>query len=509
MHEARRVVVLVGDGTGGGRGPGDAVKKHAKSKRQKAHKPSAQRPQSAKHARAVAGSTSAAGRTRPPKDRSKAARPSGSLPKAKTGALPIAPSSARDDRLIFALLLAPFLILAVSLMAERAARHMLARAPGETVAAHSATPGATQQSIPKAPEASPVTPLPSLALLQLPAPPLPVLSLLDLPPPPLPVLALLDLPPPPLPALALIDLPPPPLPALALIDLPPPPLPALALIDLPPPPLPALALIDLPPPPLPALALIDLPPPPLPSLALIDLPPPPLPALAVLDVPQATLPALASLTPATSYPACIAPSRPAAVEPAITPTDPVAFGLAIAVAARAQTKSFVIYNPKYQRIAYPMGDVAPLFGVCTDVLIRAYRAVGIDLQALIQETGSGRGDRNIDHRRVEVIRGFLTRHGKSLPISDLAEDYQPGDIVTYHRPQNRTSTSHIALVTDLLAPSGRPMIVHNRGWGPEMEDALFVDRITGHYRFTGMASTAKPEPSLPKRGLARSAAAKP
>ena len=73
-----------------------------------------------------------------------------------------------------------------------------------------------------------------------------------------------------------------------------------------------------------------------------------------------------------------------------------------------------------------------------------------------------------------------------MPISEFAEDYRPGDIVTYYRPQNRTSTAHIAVVSDKLAPSGRLMVVHNRGWGPQLEDALFVDKITGHYRYSGM-----------------------
>ena len=67
-------------------------------------------------------------------------------------------------------------------------------------------------------------------------------------------------------------------------------------------------------------------------------------------------------------------------------------------------------------------------------------------------------------------------------MTDFAEDYQPGDVVTYHRPQNQHSRSHIAIVSDRLGPSGRPMIVHNRGWGPQLEDGLFVDEITGHYR---------------------------
>ena len=85
----------------------------------------------------------------------------------------------------------------------------------------------------------------------------------------------------------------------------------------------------------------------------------------------------------------------------------------------------------------------------------------------------------------EVLRRFFARQGESLPITAFAEDYLPGDIVTYYRPQNRRNRSHIAIVSAMVAPSGRPMIVHNRGWGPQIEDALFVDQITGHYRYNG------------------------
>ena len=165
--------------------------------------------------------------------------------------------------------------------------------------------------------------------------------------------------------------------------------------------------------------------------------------------------------------------------------DPVEFGLRLAAVARAQIADFVIYNDKYTRISYPMGDVSPLFGVCTDVVIRAYRAIGLDLQLLVHLARSGSGDTSIDHRRTEVLRRYFAAYGETLPISQFAEDYLPGDIVTYYRPQNRRSSAHIAVVSDVIAPSGRPMIVHNRGWGPQLEDALFVDQITGHYRYAG------------------------
>ena len=168
----------------------------------------------------------------------------------------------------------------------------------------------------------------------------------------------------------------------------------------------------------------------------------------------------------------------------VSSQHPAHFGRALAAAARAQLDEFVIYNPRYVTLAYPGGDTPPLYGVCTDVVVRAYRAFGIDFQELIHTSRLGRGDPSIDHRRVEVVRRFLERYGTSFEISDFPEDYLAGDIVTYQRPQGRVSQYHIAVVSDQLAPSGRPLIVHNRGWGPQHEDALFVDRITGHYRFS-------------------------
>lgn len=165
--------------------------------------------------------------------------------------------------------------------------------------------------------------------------------------------------------------------------------------------------------------------------------------------------------------------------------DAQAFGVKLAQAARTQLTEFVIYDDTYRSMSYPMGDVPPLFGVCTDVIIRAYRALGLDLQALVHTSRIGSGDTNIDHRRVDTLRRYFTAFGEKIPITEFAEDYRPGDVVSYYRPQNRHSRSHIAVVSDVIGPSGRPMIIHNRGWGPQMEDALFVDEITGHYRYSG------------------------
>lgn len=194
------------------------------------------------------------------------------------------------------------------------------------------------------------------------------------------------------------------------------------------------------------------------------------------------------------------------VQPASHATpSPDDFGRALAAAALRQTTEFVVYTDAYRKLAYPMGDVPALFGVCTDVVIRAYRALGIDLQELVHGARIGSADTSIAHRRTFTLRRYFASRGASVPITDFAEDYLPGDIVTYDRPQNSGSRDHIAIVTDIPAPSGRPMIVHNRGWGPQLEDALFVDRITGHYRYRGRI-----EPILPLRAYrtARAAALK-
>lgn len=216
-------------------------------------------------------------------------------------------------------------------------------------------------------------------------------------------------------------------------------------------------------------------------------------------------PAAATEAPAPSGPmACPATpdfGRPAYAVRVVAPGED--FGERLAAAAREQTKEFVVYNDAYKRIAYPMGDVHPMYGVCTDVIIRAYRALGVDLQELIAKARVGSGDTSIQHRRVDTMRKFFAAKGASLPVTTFAENFRPGDVVSYHRPQNAHSRTHIAIVSDVVAPSGRLMIVHNRGWGPQLEDALFVDKITGHYRF----HPAAPAPAVAKAAPAAPAAA--
>jgi len=162
-------------------------------------------------------------------------------------------------------------------------------------------------------------------------------------------------------------------------------------------------------------------------------------------------------------------------------------------AALARTRAGVIYDPAYRAIAYPMGDVDDTKGVCTDVIIRAYRALGVDLQQRVHEDmtahfaaypsawGMSRPDPNIDHRRVLNLEAFFTRSGAALDITDDAGDYRPGDLVTW-RLDGRLP--HIGIVTDRRAVDGRrPLIVHNVGAGTVLEDVLFAYPLAGHYRY--------------------------
>lgn len=167
----------------------------------------------------------------------------------------------------------------------------------------------------------------------------------------------------------------------------------------------------------------------------------------------------------------------------------------LSAAALAQTNDSVTYNGVYFKIAYPMGDVPAQYGVCTDVIIRAYRKLDIDLQQLVHEDmranfafypakrnwNQTKTDTNIDHRRVPNLQTFFTRHGKKLSASNTPEDYQAGDLVTWMLPGN---LPHIGIVTDQRSADGqRPLIVHNIGAGPKLEDMLFDYSITGHYRY--------------------------
>ncbi len=157
------------------------------------------------------------------------------------------------------------------------------------------------------------------------------------------------------------------------------------------------------------------------------------------------------------------------------------------------TRDRVTYDPSYFSMKYPGGDVPADRGVCTDVVIRAYRKLGVDLQKEVHEDmranfalypknwGLKSTDRNIDHRRVPNLMVFFTRHGTVLPLSGRSEDYAPGDVVCWNLGG---AITHIGIVVDRRAPgTSRPLVVHNIGGGQVLADCLFSYKIIGHYRY--------------------------
>lgn len=175
--------------------------------------------------------------------------------------------------------------------------------------------------------------------------------------------------------------------------------------------------------------------------------------------------------------------------------EPTMFSRLLTDAALERTSHQVIYDGSYRRLKYPGGDVADGFGVCTDVVIRAYRKLGVDLQKDVhldmraafskypKNWGLKRTDTNIDHRRVPNLQKFFSRKGISFKVSSSATDYFPGDLVTWMLPGN---LPHIGIVTSKLSEDRlRPLVVHNIGQGPKLEDMLFAFKITGHYRYYG------------------------
>ncbi len=169
----------------------------------------------------------------------------------------------------------------------------------------------------------------------------------------------------------------------------------------------------------------------------------------------------------------------------------------LVAAAVERTSHHVRYDSSYVRIPYPDGDVPADTGVCTDEIIRSYRAVGVDLQKEVHEDivhnwsayphdglwKQAHPDSNIDHRRVPNLAVFFSRNGESLPITYGADDYFPGDLVTWDLGGG---VPHIGIVVNRKSAQGdRYLVVHNIGEGPRMEDVLFRWKITGHYRYFG------------------------
>ena len=161
--------------------------------------------------------------------------------------------------------------------------------------------------------------------------------------------------------------------------------------------------------------------------------------------------------------------------------------------ANDQVGKTTSYDASYQKLDYPNGDVPIETGVCSDVIVRAFRKADIDLQKDMHEDmksnfstyptkwGLKGPDANIDHRRVPNLQTFLARKGKSQTITASGDDFHPGDIVTWDLGGG---TDHVGMVTNVwYKPSQRYLIVHNIGAGTRMEDVLFSWKITGHYRY--------------------------
>lgn len=189
----------------------------------------------------------------------------------------------------------------------------------------------------------------------------------------------------------------------------------------------------------------------------------------------------ALLTAAAPSPVVAPPRAPAPTQQA----------RALAAAAETQVGVTTSYDPAYVKLKYPGGDVEPDRGVCTDVVVRAFRALGVDLQVALHEDmqahfdvyprrwGLSRPDANIDHRRVQNLETWFTRRGKRLPVTKAPGDYLVGDVVT----MDVDGRAHIAIIASTRSADGeRPTIVHNIGAGTQVEDRLFEFPLTGHYR---------------------------
>ena len=161
--------------------------------------------------------------------------------------------------------------------------------------------------------------------------------------------------------------------------------------------------------------------------------------------------------------------------------------------ALEQTGQTTVYDPAYIKLTYPGGDLPIERGVCADVIVRAFRKGGVDLQKEVHEDmardfaaypnrwGLKAPDANIDHRRVPNLMTYFKRHGKALPITERAKDYEPGDVVAWDLGGGLT---HIGIVVNRRARDGeRYYVVHNIGAGARLEDVLFAWRQIGHYRY--------------------------
>lgn len=173
--------------------------------------------------------------------------------------------------------------------------------------------------------------------------------------------------------------------------------------------------------------------------------------------------------------------------------NPTTFEEKLSNAALSIIDASIAYTPDYISIKYPNGDVPATTGVCSDVVIRAYRKLGIDLQKEVHEDmkanfskyptkwGLKKTDTNIDHRRVPNLEVFFTRKGEKLTVSENANDYKVGELVTW---MIGDKLPHIGIITHKKSEDGkRPLIVHNVGGGQVLEDCLFNYKIVGHFKY--------------------------
>lgn len=179
------------------------------------------------------------------------------------------------------------------------------------------------------------------------------------------------------------------------------------------------------------------------------------------------------------------------IQPAVA-ASPISSGNKLALDAKKQIGITISYDPAYRKLAFPRGDVPIETGVCTDVIVRAYRLQNIDLQQLVNHDmktnwsvypkhwGLQSTDKNIDHRRVPNLEIYFERHGQSLSITDK-DSFRPGDIVTWRLPNG--NLPHIGVVSDNKAADGAPLIIHNIGRGTQEENILFAYPITKHFRY--------------------------
>ncbi|WP_298306394.1 DUF1287 domain-containing protein [Flavobacterium sp.] len=170
--------------------------------------------------------------------------------------------------------------------------------------------------------------------------------------------------------------------------------------------------------------------------------------------------------------------------------NPATFEEKLSNAAISIIDENVVYTPNYVSLKYPNGDVPAKTGVCSDVVIRAYRKLGIDLQKEVHEDmkanfskyptkwGLKKTDTNIDHRRVPNLEVFFERKGKKLEVSNNPNDYKTGEIVTW---MINGKLPHIGIITHKKSIDGNPMLVHNVGGGQVAEDCLFSWEIVGHF----------------------------